>query len=120
MIEVFSYQEKGVKDYIHSYFEPFFPFFIVNIIGKFSTLISLSMRLFGNILAGGILMSVIYQLMAYISSIVPVIGQFNFVAVLVAPALHFYFDLFSGAMQAYVFTVLTVSFIGKELPQKEN
>ncbi len=120
LIEVFSYQEKGVKDYIHSYFEPFFPFFIVNIIGKFSTLISLSMRLFGNILAGGILMSVIYQLMAYISSIVPVIGQFNFVAVLVAPALHFYFDLFSGAMQAYVFTVLTVSFIGKELPQKEN
>lgn len=118
LIEVFSYQENGRKAYIHSYFEPFFPFFVVNVIGKFSTLISLSMRLFGNILAGGILMSVIYQLMGYISSLVPFVGQFNFVAVLFAPALHFYFDLFAGAMQAYVFTVLTISFIGKEIPSE--
>ncbi len=120
LIEVFSCQENGPKAYIHSYFEPFFPFFIVNIMGKVSTLISLSMRLFGNILSGGILMSVIYQLMSYISALVPVIGQFNFAAVIFAPALHFYFDLFAGAMQAYVFTILSISFIGKELPQNEN
>ena len=85
---------------------------------KFSTLLSLSLRLFGNILSGGILMSVIYQMLAKVSDLIPVIGKLNIVGVLVAPVLHFYFDLFSGAMQAYIFTVLTISFIAKELPEK--
>ena len=40
--------------------------------------------------------------------------------VIVAPVLHFYFDLFSGAMQAYIFVILTISFIGKELPNKQG
>ena len=85
---------------------------------KFSTLLSLSLRLFGNILSGGILMSVIYQMLGSLSGMIPVIGKLNIVGVLIAPVLHFYFDLFSGAMQAYIFTVLTISFIAKELPEE--
>ena len=63
-------------------------------------------------------MSVIYQMLAAISSKIPVIGQLNIAGILVAPVLHFYFDLFSGAMQAFIFMTLTISFIGKELPEK--
>ena len=114
LIEVFSIRENGLRSYIHGLFEPFFPFVVMNLISRVSTLLSLSMRLFGNIIAGSILMSIIYQLFGYISAQIPIIGQFNIVSVLIAPALHFYFDLFAGAMQAYVFTVLTISFIGKE------
>lgn len=121
LIEVFSIKENGLRSYIHGLFEPFFPFVVMNLISRVSTLLSLSMRLFGNIIAGSILMSIIYQLFGYVSSsLLPFLGQFNIIAVIIAPALHFYFDLFAGAMQAYVFTVLTISFIGKELPQKEN
>ena len=82
--------------------------------------ISLCLRLFGNVIAGSVLMSVIYQLLASISSAIPLVGNINIIAIVVAPALHFYFDLFSGAIQAYVFTMLTISFIGKELPSQEN
>lgn len=118
LIEVYASKAKGTKSYIKSWFEPFAPFVILNVMSKFSTLLSLSLRLFGNILSGGILMSVIYQMLAKVSDLIPVIGKLNIVGVLVAPVLHFYFDLFSGAMQAYIFTVLTISFIAKELPEK--
>lgn len=116
LIEYYSSKERGGKDYIKSWFEPFAPFVILNIMSKFSTLLSLSLRLFGNILSGGILMSVIYQMLGSVSKMIPFIGQFNLFGVIIAPVLHFYFDLFSGLMQAYIFITLTISFIGKELP----
>ena len=120
LIEVYAAKAKGRKAYIKSWFEPFAPFIVLNILSKFSTLLSLSLRLFGNILSGGILMSVIYQMLASVSALIPVIGKFNIFGVIVAPVLHFYFDLFSGAMQAYIFVILTISFIGKELPNKQG
>ena len=119
LIEVFSSRARGAKGYIKSWFEPLAPFVILNVLSKISTLLSLSLRLFGNILSGGILMSVIYQMLGSISKMIPVIGEFNIISVIVAPVLHFYFDLFSGGMQAFIFTVLTISFIAKELPDKE-
>ena len=118
LIEVYSAKERGAKGYIKSWFEPLAPFVLVNILSKISTLLSLSLRLFGNILSGGILMSVIYQMLGSISKMIPFIGQFNIVGVIIAPVLHFYFDLFSGIMQAYIFITLTISFIGKELPNQ--
>lgn len=119
LIEVCSFKSKGGKKYLKGWFEPFAPFVVMNVISKLSTLLSLSLRLFGNILAGGILMSVIYQLFASVSSLVPVIGNINFIAILVAPVLHFYFDLFSGVMQAFLFTNLSANFIGNELPSED-
>ena len=119
LIEVCSFKYKGAKRYFKGWIEPFAPFLVMNIISKLATLLSLSLRLFGNILAGGILMSVVYQLFANISAMIPLIGKFNIVAVIIAPALHFYFDLFSGVMQAFLFTNLSANFIGNELPDEE-
>lgn len=118
LIEVYSFKERGTKGYIKSWFEPLAPFVLVNILSKISTLLSLSLRLFGNILSGGILMSVIYQMLGSISKMIPLIGNLNVVGIIIAPVLHFYFDLFSGIMQAYIFITLTISFIGKELPNQ--
>lgn len=119
LIEVCSFKAKGKKKYLKGWVEPFAPFLLMNIISKTATLLSLSLRLFGNILAGSILMSVVYQLFASVSAMIPIIGDFNIVAVIIAPALHFYFDLFSGVMQAYLFTNLSANFIGNELPNEE-
>lgn len=116
LIEYYSIKYNGIKNYIKSLFEPLAPFVIINLISKLGTLLSLSLRLFGNIIAGSILMSVIYQLFAMVSSVIPVIGKFNIVGVLIAPVLHVYFDLFSGAMQTYLFATLSVAFISNELP----
>ena len=118
LIEYFAIQAKGLKGQVKSLFEPLAPFVVINLISKLGTLLSLSLRLFGNILSGSILMSVIYQMLAQVSAKIPLIGGFNFIAVIIAPVLHFYFDLFSGFMQTYLFSVLSVSFIGNELPDK--
>lgn len=118
LIEVNAIKFNGVKNYVKSLFEPLAPFVFINVISKFSTLMSLSLRLFGNIVSGSILMTIIYLLFAKVSSVIPFIGAFNFVGVAIAPFLHFYFDLFAGLIQTYIFTTLTVTFIGKELPDK--
>ncbi|MFA5561543.1 MAG: F0F1 ATP synthase subunit A [Eubacteriales bacterium] len=85
--------------YLKSFFEPNPIFFPLNLIGELSRPVSLSFRLFGNVLSGLILLSMVYQL-------APVFLRFVLPA-----ALHFYFDLFIGALQAYIFCVLSLMFI---------
>jgi len=80
-------------------FEPIFLFFPVNLISEFATPVSLSLRLFANILSGTMMMALIYGLLPKF-------------ALLVWPAaLHAYLDVFAGALQAYVFAMLTMVFI---------
>ena len=90
------YQKWGA---FKSLFEPIFLFFPINVISEFATPISLSLRLFGNILAGTVMMALYYGML-------PVFFQFG-----IPSALHVYFDLFSGAIQAYVFCMLTMTFV---------
>lgn len=80
-------------------FEPIFLFFPINVISEFATPISLSLRLFGNVLAGTVMMALYYGML-------PI-----FVKIGIPSALHVYFDLFSGAIQAYVFCMLTMTFV---------
>ena len=82
-----------------------------NIPGVLSPLISLSMRLFGNIMSGTILMGLVYSLTGWISSfIIP----FNFLGPVIAPVLHAYFDVFSGCIQTLVFVTLSSILIAVE------
>ena len=118
LIEYYSIRYNGVKGYVKKLFEPLAPFVVINIISKVGTLLSLSLRLFGNIIAGTILMSVIYQLLAKVSAFIPIIGKFNFIGVIICSVLHLYFDLFAGAMQTYLFGTLSVAFISNELPDE--
>lgn len=80
-------------------FQPLPFLFPINLIGEFATPISMSLRLFGNIMAGTVMLSLFYGLM-------PTLAKIGFPAFL-----HAYLDLFSGAIQAYVFAMLTMTFI---------
>jgi len=87
-------------EYVRSFFSPIFIFFPINVLGEISKPIALSFRLFGNVLGGMILISLVYGL-------APMAVQ------LVLPAvLHLYFDIFAGALQAFIFTVLSLTFVG--------
>ena len=82
----------------------------INIIGEVATPISMSLRLFGNVLSGTVMMGLIYGLVPKLlqSFIWPALG-----------VLHIYFDVFSGAIQAYVFCMLTMVFIAQNFPEDE-
>ena len=82
-----------------------------NILGTIAPLISLSMRLFGNILSGSILMSLVYAFTGYLSSFVM---SFNFLGPVIAPILHVYFDVFAGCIQTLVFITLSSILIALE------
>ena len=80
-------------------FKPIPILFPINLIGEFATPLSMSLRLFGNIMAGTIMMALWYGLLPWLAQ-------------LGIPAfLHMYFDLFSGAIQPFVFAMLTMTFI---------
>ena len=70
----------------------------INIIGDVAVPISLSLRLFANVLSGTVMMALVYGLLKWFAVIWPA-------------ALHVYFDLFSGAIQTYVFCMLTMTYI---------
>ncbi|MDP2984558.1 MAG: F0F1 ATP synthase subunit A [Candidatus Latescibacter sp.] len=87
---------KGIKAYIHEYFQPFFIMAPLNVIGEISKGISLSVRLFGNISGGAIIIVVISYLIKY--TVLPV-------------GLNLFFGLFVGTIQAFVFTVLSMTYL---------
>lgn len=70
---------------------------VLELVGEFSRFVALSMRLFGNVFGGEVLLSVI----AFLS------GWFAFLPL----PLFMGFELFIGALQAYVFYILTIIFV---------
>lgn len=78
---------------------PWLPLWLpINIVSDIAVPISLSLRLFANVLSGTVIMALIY-------------GLLRFIAIGWPAALHVYFDLFSGAIQTYVFCMLTMTYI---------
>lgn len=78
----------------------------INLIERFTMPLSLSLRLFGNMFAASIIVELLYQGLIGISNILPVKIPV-FAAVLPIP-LHVYFDLFDGAIQMFIFVMLTM------------
>ncbi len=89
----------GLFGYLKGFTEPMVLLTPLNIIGELANPISLSFRLFGNIMSGGIIMALIYQ-------------AAGLVAPVIAAPLHAYFDVFSGVLQTFIFTMLSMIFIG--------
>lgn len=92
----FKYQK--VSGVLKGLCEPWPIWAPINIISDLAVPVSLSLRLFANILSGTAIMALIYALL-------------NKVAIIWPAALHVYFDLFSGAIQTYVFCMLTMTYI---------
>ena len=114
--------------YFKRYVEPIPLFLPVNLISMWAPLLSLTMRLFGNALAGWTLMTLVYSAFngignATINFVVDGVNQSmgvgSFIAPFIAPVLHAYFDLFSGFIQTTVFIFLSMIFIGNEGPEDD-
>lgn len=89
----------GIIGYIKGFGDPVALLAPLNVIGELSNPISLSFRLFGNIMSGGIIMTLVYSAAGYFAPII-------------AAPLHVYFDLFAGLLQAFIFVMLTMIFVG--------
>lgn len=86
------------KGYMKSFVEPL-PFMLpFNIIGEFANPLALALRLFGNMIAGTVINALIYFALKWAAVLIPAIASL-------------YFDIFSAVMQAYIFIMLSMSYI---------
>lgn len=95
-------KNRGVRHFT-SLFEPTPILFPINLIGELANPLSISLRLFANLLSGVIIMGLWYGMM-------PI-----FVNIGIPAALHVYCDLFSGCIQTYVFCMLTMVYINDKM-----
>ena len=111
MAHVYGARERGLKKHLRSYLEPY-PFLLpMNLIGDFGRTLSHAFRLFGNIIGGVILTTIVlelagkamkYALLAPIAFLMGVGG---------GVFLNAWFGLFVGAIQALVFALLASAYI---------
>lgn len=101
MTQGFGLAAKGLGGYLKGYIEPLPLLLPINIIGELANPVSLSFRLFGNMLGGVIIMSLLYSALT----------GFIFIALAIPIPLHFYFDIFSGLLQSFIFVMLSMVFI---------
>ncbi len=85
--------------YLKSFFEPHFIFFPLNLLGELAKPVSLSFRLFGNMLSGTIILTLYYGLTPL------------FVQIGIPALLHAFFDVVFGAIQTYIFVIISLMYV---------
>lgn len=107
----YGLRKLGAKKYfVNSYLRPL-PFLLpVNFVEEFTNLLTLGLRLYGNIFAGEILLSLIAQLAMN--------NAFTFVIAVPLEMIWVAFSVFIGAIQAFVFTTLTLVYISHKIEEE--
>lgn len=85
----------GVGGYLKGFLKPYAPMIVMNIIEKITLPLSLCLRLFCNMLVGTMVLGLVYGALGHFAFIIPT-------------PLHFFFDVFDGVIQMYVFVMLTM------------
>jgi len=98
-VHIFGIRERGLKGYLKHYAQPNLLLLPLNIIEEIVKPFTLALRLFGNIFAGGIMIALI----AFLLPLYTVWG---------ADVIWKLFDMFIGAIQAFIFALLTVLYFG--------
>jgi F-type H+-transporting ATPase subunit a len=99
----YGVQSRGIGGYVRSFVEPVALMLPLNILGFFSRALSMTLRLFGNVVASEVIGAVLFAL-------VPVLGPLPLTIL----------GLLTSVLQALVFTVLTFVFIVDAMGQEEE
>lgn len=98
---------RGTKHYFKSYITPVWYLFPIKLVEEFANTLTLGLRLFGNIFAGGVLLTLLVQLtksgiLGFIGGAIPFIVWQGF-------------SIFIGAIQAFIFTMLSMVYISHKV-----
>lgn len=105
-VQITIIRARGISAYIKDLFKPFFIMLPLNVIGKLSSIISISFRLFGNIFGGAIITKLYFTAIRG-SILLELLGIFSGMNFLIVA----FFTLFEGLLQAFVFAMLTLTYI---------
>lgn len=99
VVNLNAIKKHGIVAYGRGFMHPYAFMLPINIMERFVLLVSLSLRLFGNMMAAVVLVELVYHALGSIG----VVAQFGSPIIV-----HLYFDLFDGALQMIVFSMLTM------------
>jgi F-type H+-transporting ATPase subunit a len=106
----YGIRSRGLSGYLATFAEPTWVMIPLNIVEQFTRIFSLIVRLFGNVMSGVFIGAIVLSL-----------------AGLFVPIPFMALDVMTGAIQAYIFTVLAMVFIGaavaegrQESPDRPN
>lgn len=98
---------KGFKEYGKDYFRPLPFLFPLKLVEEFTNTLTLGLRLFGNMYAGEILLALIVSMSQ--------LGVFAFIGSTIPALLWMAFKLFIGAIQAFIFVMLTMVYMSHKV-----
>jgi F-type H+-transporting ATPase subunit a len=93
-VPLFGIEDQGVRGYLKSYMEPTVIMLPFNIISELSRTLALAVRLFGNMMSGGMIIAILLTITPFIFPV--------FMTVL---------GLLTGMVQAYIFSILAAVYI---------
>lgn len=105
-------RKKGVGGYLKGFLSPYPAMLPMNILEQLTNVASLALRLFGNIYSGEVLTGLILKLAT--------LSIFAGPIALVINILWVAFSAFIGAIQAYVFIILSSNYIGDKVNAEEE
>ena len=127
MVWYYNIKNFGFKAWLKGFTEPIVVMTPMNIVSEIASPVSMAFRHFGNVAGGSVLTTLIYTALALLSNFllgwipdavltyIPPIFQIGIPAFL-----SIYFDLFSGFVQAFVFSLLTMVYVGAACPPPEE
>jgi F-type H+-transporting ATPase subunit a len=102
-VPIFGILEGGLGGYLKSYIKPSFIMLPFNIVSEVSRTLALAVRLFGNIMSGGVIVSILLSITPFIFPIV-------------MSAL----GMLTGIVQAYIFSILATVYIAAATTESKN
>jgi F-type H+-transporting ATPase subunit a len=110
-VPLFGIQEKGLGNYLKSYIQPTFIMLPFNIISELSRTLALAVRLFGNMMSGGMIIAILLTITPFVIPIVMTV-----------------LGLLTGMVQAYIFSILAAVYIAaatrankpKSIPRQDD
>lgn len=113
----------GLGNYLKGYTEPIAVFTPINIISEVATPVSMTFRHFGNVLSGSVISVLVAAALQGLTSLLlgwlpGVLGEIPFLQIGIPAVLSLYFDIFSGCLQAFIFSMLTMLYIANGFPEE--
>ena len=103
--QTYAIKAHGIKEYLKEYCEPFFLMFPLHVVGKLATVVSIAFRLYGNIFGGATITTLYFSFLKG-SWLYEIVGLCS-----VNMVMFLFFGVFEGFLQAFVFTMLTVTYL---------
>ena len=117
MITFYKIRTNGFLGYLKGYTEPIKIFTPFNVLSELGTPISMTFRHFGNVVSGVVISTLVYAALASLTTALlgwlpGLVGKIPFFQIGIPAVLSIYFDVFSSCMQAFIFAMLTMLYIG--------